>query len=183
LEAAADATSEGLLKEANEHIARASDLARESLQEARRSVRALRPQALEEKDLCAALSDLLRKMTTGTELHTELALEGVPRTLPAVWGENLLRIGQEVLTNSIRHASASKFKAHLSFTQDHVRLILQDNGHGFDPGAKRDGFGLLGIRERVETMKGQLTIQSGRSRGTTISITLPDADNLQPNPK
>ncbi|MGH7969370.1 MAG: GAF domain-containing protein, partial [Limisphaerales bacterium] len=93
LEAAADASSEGLTKDANEHIARAGDLARWSLQEARRSVQALRPLALEEKDLYGALDDLLKKMTTGSGLQTELALKGAPRGLPTLWGENLLRIG------------------------------------------------------------------------------------------
>lgn len=182
LEAAADATSDGLVKEANEHIARASDLARGSLREARRSVQALRPEALEEKDLCGALEDLLKKMTTGTELRTEMALDGAPRPLPALWGENLLRVGQEVLTNSLRHASAKEFKARLSFNQDHLRLTLLDNGHGFDPAARHDGFGLRGIRERVEAMSGQLTIQSGRHQGTVISITLPYADNAHAVP-
>lgn len=176
LEAAADAHSDGLMKEANEHIARAGDLARGSLREARRSVQALRPQALEEKDLCGALEDLLKKMTIGTELRAELALEGIPKTLPALWGENLLRIGQEVLTNSLRHASASDFQARLSFMQDHVHLVLRDNGRGFDPARKHDGFGLVGIRERVEGMRGQLTIQSRQNEGTTISIVLPYAE-------
>jgi signal transduction histidine kinase len=180
LEAAAEATSEGLVKEANEHIARASDLARGSLQEARRSVQALRPQALEDKDLHGALEDLLHKMATGTGLRTKLAVEGAPRALPALWGENLLRIGQEVLTNSLRHASASEFKARLSFEKDHVRLMLRDNGHGFDPTAKHDGFGLLGIRERVEAMSGQLKIQSGRNEGTMVCIILPYAHSALP---
>jgi len=179
LEAAADAISEGMEKEANEHIARASDLARGSLQEARRSVRALRPQVLEEKDLCGALEDMLKKLTAGTELRTELALEGAPRMLPPSWGENLLRIGQEVLTNSLRHASASEFKARLSFNRDQVRLTLRDNGRGFDPAGKHDGFGLLGIKERVKEMGGQLNIQSGSHEGTTISIVLPCPDNSQ----
>jgi PAS domain S-box-containing protein len=180
LEAAADANSDGLLKEANEHIARASDLARGSLREARRSVRALRPQALEEKGLRGALEELIEKMTLGTALRGELALEGEPRALPSSWGENLLRIGQEVLTNSLRHAAASEFKARLSFDRDAIRLTLRDNGHGFDPIRKHDGFGLLGIRERVEGMGGQLTIQSGRNEGTAISIILHEADMRQP---
>lgn len=182
LEAAADATSDGLLKEANDHISRASDLARGSLREARRSVQALRPEALEEKDLSGALEDLLKKMTTGTELRTELSLEGIPQPLPPLWGENLLRIGQEVLTNSLRHASADQFKARLSFDRDHLRLTLRDNGRGFDPVARHDGFGLRGIRERVEAMSGRLTIQSGRHQGTVVSITLPYAETVQPIP-
>jgi signal transduction histidine kinase len=176
LEAAADATAEGMAKEANEHIARASELARGSLQEARRSVRALRPQVLEEKDLSGALEDLLKKMTEGTPLRTELAVEGEPRALPDSWGENLLRIGQEVLTNSLRHASANEFKTRLSFHEDHIRLTLHDNGRGFDTAGKHDGFGLLGIRERVEAMRGELTIRSGPDQGTTILIKLPCAD-------
>jgi signal transduction histidine kinase len=171
-----------MVKEANEHIARASDLARGSLQEARRSVRALRPQALEEKDLCGALKDLLQKMTAGTGLRAQLALEGSPRPLPSSWGENLLRIGQEVLTNSLRHSSAGEFKALLSFHDDRLCLTLDDNGRGFDPAGKHDGFGLMGIRERVEAMDGQLTIQSRRGEGTTISITLPYVDKVQLRP-
>jgi signal transduction histidine kinase/PAS domain-containing protein len=178
LEAAADATSEGLVREANEHISRASDLARGSLQEARRSVQALRPQVLEEKDLRGALEDLLRKMTTGTQLRTELAVEGASRPLPAAWGENLLRIGQEVLTNSLRHASASEFKARLLFENNGIHLVFRDNGCGFDTAGKHDGFGLLGIRERVEAMSGQLTIQSERQTGTKVSIVLPDGGRL-----
>lgn len=180
LEAAADATSEGLVREANEHIARASDLARDSLKEARRSVQALRPQALEEKDLTGAMAELVAKMTTGTELQAGLTLEGEPGTLPPLWGENLLRILQEVLTNSLRHASATQFKARLSFDKDAVRLNLRDNGRGFDPANKHDGFGLLGIRERVQAMGGGLEIRSAIKEGTMISITLPYTNSPLP---
>src|SRR5260370_39883998 len=108
------------------------------------------------------MGELIKRMTTGTGLRAEFALEGEPKTLPSLWGENLLRIGQEVLTNSLRHASASEFEVHLSFNRDHVRLTLRDNGRGFDPAGKHDGFGLLGIRERVEAMSDQMTIQSGK---------------------
>ena len=75
---------------------------------------ALRPQVLEEKELRGALEDLLRKMATGTIAVPSYIGRGAQDTSP-VWGENLLRIGQEVLTNSLRHASASEFKARLSF--------------------------------------------------------------------
>src|SRR5438128_237185 len=98
LEAAADATSKGLANEADEHLGRAADLARESLKEARRSVRALRPLALEDKGLGEALDNLLRKMTAGATLRATFSLQGDPWPLPAEWEENLLHIGQEVLT-------------------------------------------------------------------------------------
>ena len=178
LEAAADAKSKGLAKEAEEHLDRAGDLARESLKEARRSVRALRPQALEEKDLCEALGALFKKMTTGTSLRCEFMLQGEPRKLPPEWDENLLRIAQEVLTNALRHAQAGHFKAQIAFAPDAVRLELRDNGSGFDPAGKYDGFGLMGMRERVEGMGGQITVQSRIGAGTTILIVLPFASDL-----
>jgi signal transduction histidine kinase len=162
-----------LVKEADQHLGRAGDLARESLKEARRSVRALRPKALEEQDLCEALDHLFRKMAAGTALRTEFNVIGVPPPLPADWEGNLLRIGQEVLTNALRHAQATEFKAQLLFDPKEIRLELRDNGRGFDSAARHDGFGLLGIQERVEGMGGQLTIESAEGKGTEILIILP----------
>jgi len=178
LEAAADATSKGLTKEAEEHLARAGDLARESLREARRSVRALRPRALEDKDLCEALGNLIRTMTAGTTVKAEFIVQGEIKPLPPEWDQNLLRIGQEVLTNVLRHAQASRFKAQIAFAPDAIRLELRDNGHGFDPAGRSDGFGLLGMRERVEGMGGRLTIESSAGTGTAISIVLPLPETL-----
>jgi signal transduction histidine kinase len=160
-------------KEAEKHLNRAGELARESLKEARRSVRALRPQALEEKNLCQALEDLTRKMTAGTTTRAEFDLRGEPRPLSSEWEENLLHIGQEVLTNTLRHAQASEFKTQLLFRQDGISLELRDNGRGFDPAGKSDGLGLLGMRERVEAMGGRLSIQSANGKGTAILIALP----------
>ena len=100
---------------ASGHLDRAGELARESLREARRSVQALRPQTLEEKQLSEALNDLIEKMTSGTTLQAEFTLEGKRRKLPPEWETNLLRIGQEVLTNVLRHAQAGEFKALLVF--------------------------------------------------------------------
>jgi PAS domain S-box-containing protein len=179
LEAAADATAKGFAAAAGDHLNRAGELARESLREARRSVQALRPQALEENDLCEALESLLKKMTAGTSLRAEFVLNGQSRPRPAEWDENLLRIGQEVLTNALRHAQATYFKAELAFATDEVRLDLRDNGRGFDPESRHDGFGLLGIRERVEGMGGHLAIQSGNGSGTAILIVLPFKTNVE----
>jgi signal transduction histidine kinase len=173
LEAAADATSKGLAKEADKHLDRAGDLARESLKEARRSVWALRPQALDRRNLCEALDHLIQKTTEGTAMRAEFAVRGKPRALPPEWDENLLRIGQEVLTNALRHAHAGEFKARLVFGPGEIRLELNDNGRGFDPAAKYDGFGLVGMRERVEGMGGRLAVQSATGAGTAVVIALP----------
>ena len=177
LEAAADATSKGLAKEAGEHVGRAADLARESLKEARRSVQALRPLALQDKDLCEALDNLMRKMTAGTPLRAKLLIQGPPRPLPAEWEDNLLHIEQEVLTNVLRHAHATEFDAELVFGPNELRLKLHDNGRGFDPRTRHDGFGIMGIKERVEGVGGRVTIQSAVDKGTTVLIILPRVEN------
>ena len=172
LDAAGDAKSRGMLTEADEHIARASEVARDSLGEARRSVRALRPLALEEKSLPRALEELFRKMTAGTSLRLIFSAHGESRALPPEWEENLLRIGQEVLTNALRHAKASLFETSITFTADGFSMNLGDNGRGFNPAGKHDGFGLTGIRERVDGMAGYLLIRSSPEAGTTVRIEL-----------
>jgi len=176
LEAAEDARLRGLAAEADEHLHRARDMARESLGEARRSVHALRPQALEENDLCEALDAMFTKMTAGTALRSEFSFQGDPRSLPAEWEEDLLHIGQEALTNVLRHAAASNFKARITFERGQARLDFRDDGRGFDPDGKGGGFGLRGMRERVERMGGELSIRSEAGRGSAISVTVPLAE-------
>jgi signal transduction histidine kinase len=179
LEAVEEARSQGLAAKAGEHLARAGELAREGLREARRSVWAIRPQALEEKDLCEALAGLIQKLTAGTPVRGQFIVKGEPRELPLEWEENLLRIGQEALTNALRHAQASEFNAQLAFGDEGIHFKLCDNGGGFNPAARYDGFGLQGMRERVEGMGGQLSIQSARGEGTAISIVLPLANAIR----
>jgi signal transduction histidine kinase len=181
LEAAEDAASKGLVSEAQTHLARAGHVARHGLTEARRSVRALRLQGLEDGDLCSALDALFRRMATDTSLHPEFVLRGVPQPLLPEWEENLLRIAQEALTNVLRHAHATQFKVRLHFETRQLLLELRDDGCGFDPELRRDGFGLVGMRERVEQMAGHFLIQTTVGAGTTITITLPLMDNSKPS--
>ncbi|MDI1428662.1 PAS domain-containing protein [Polyangium sorediatum] len=173
LEATEDAWSRGLLPEAGKHLVRARELARGSLQEARRSAHALRSQALAEKNLCDAVEDLIKKMTSGTSVVGAFTREGSPWPLSNECEENLLRIGQEVLTNTLRHARARHFNAHLAFEPQRLRFELRDDGVGFDPASQNEGLGLIGIKERVEVMGGQLTIRSAEGSGTLIVASLP----------
>lgn len=181
LEAAEDATSRGLPDAAASHLVRARDLARDSLKEARRSVQALRPQALDDIGLGNALESLFKKMTQGTGLTPSFAVLGPPRRLPLDWEENLFRIGQEALTNALRHANASRLTGRLTFAPEEVRLDVIDDGCGFDPARLGKGYGLLGIKERVHVMGGQLAVRSAEGEGTSIVVTLPavDLDRIQ----
>jgi signal transduction histidine kinase len=178
LEAADDASARGLEAEAGAHIARAEALARTGLQEARRSVMALRPQALEGSDLPTALNDLLTQMTAGTSLLAEFSQEGTPQALPPLWDEHLLRIGQEALTNAIRHGHAHRVLMRLRFVDGVVQLEVNDDGGGFDQYTASDGLGLAGMKARVASVGGQLSIQSAAREGTTISVTLPNSPPL-----
>src|SRR5438046_10179842 len=98
LEAVEDAIACCRRKEANEHLRRASELARQSLNEARRSVHALRPQALQRGNFWEATKGIVTNTTAVTTLHPRIQLRGKLRELPLVWEENLLHIGQEALT-------------------------------------------------------------------------------------
>ena len=173
LEALEDAIACCRRKEANEHLRRAGDLARQSLNEARRSVHALRPQALQRANFWEALKGIVRNTTAGTALHTTFNLRGKLRNLPQYWQENLLHIGQEALTNSLKYAHPRNFETRLIFNTKELRLELRDDGDGFAVKARHDGFGLAGMRERVEQMGGNLTISSRRGKGTRIAVTVP----------
>jgi signal transduction histidine kinase len=173
LQAAEQARAHGSVSDMEAHIARASELARQSLGEARRSIRALRPEALETGSLCAALEGLLKQVTANTKLRATFSTHGQPRAAARVMEENLLRIQQEMLTNTLKHSRATAVNASLSFDVDGLRLDVQDDGEGFDPRTRHDGLGLLGIRERVHQLGGQLTIDSHLGGGTRMSVLLP----------
>src|SRR6266700_200020 len=173
LDAVEDAIACCRRKEANEHLQRATELARRSLTEARRSVHALRPQALQQGNFWEALKGIIKNTTAGTALHTTFALRGKLRELPPVWQENLLHIGQEALTNALKYAHPRNFETRLSCNANELRLELHDDGDGFKVSEQHDGFGLAGMRERVEQMGGKLTIASSRGKGTKVVVPCP----------
>jgi signal transduction histidine kinase len=173
LEAGEEAIAQSRLAKAAEHLSRARELARESLGEARRSVRALRPMALDKKSLGEALKDVIRKMTKGTKMCAKFSVQGEQRELPSEWETSLLRIGVEVLTNALRHSMATEFHGLLVFDTGEIRMNLRDNGIGFDSAAKSRGFGLRGMIERAESIGARLSMESARDKGTMISVVIP----------
>jgi signal transduction histidine kinase len=176
LEAAAEALWRNLPLEAAECVERACEIARHGLCETRLTIAAVRSQGLEGRHLCEALHAMLLQMTHSTSLAAQFISCGVRRDLPKEWEENLFHIVQEALTNSIRHAQASEFKAHLVFRAREVRLDLSDNGCGFALDGVNEGFGLLGMQERTEILGGQFSIRSAKGAGTSISVLLHLAD-------
>ncbi|WP_017314174.1 sensor histidine kinase [Mastigocladopsis repens] len=151
------------------------ELARTGLIEARRSVVALRPQLLEEGSLQSALHRLvtqIRAAANDTILYYEI--KGTAYALSTEVESNLLRIGQEALTNAIKHANADEIRVELVYDRDQFCLRVKDNGQGFGVGSilASEGFGLLGMSERAERIGAQLTIRSQPGQGTEIVVTV-----------
>jgi signal transduction histidine kinase len=136
-------------------------------------VHALRPEALQEHNFWDALKGVIKNTTAGTALHTKFQAQGRVPQLPQPWQENLLRIGQEALTNTLKYAHARNFETRLTYKAKELRLELRDDGDGFQLKDRHDGVGLMGMRERVEQMGGELSINSLHGKGTNILVVLP----------
>jgi len=173
-----EAAEEALLDRDEEHavghVRRARELARGSLGEARRSVHALRPQALEKAAFADALQAIVKNTAAGTPLQTEFQIIGKPHDLSPAVEENLLHIGQEALTNSLKHAHATKFNARIIFDSEAVYLELRDNGDGFDvDGINGGGIGLIGMKERADQIGATVQVISEPGKGTKIIAVSP----------
>ncbi len=158
---------------AQERLLRARNLAQEGLSGARRSVRALRPEALESGSLSTALHQLIDKMVSGTDIKTEILIGGEPQFLNPEVEVDLFRITQEAIANTLQHAQASEIFLQLIHENDTVHLQIKDNGKGFNPQLLLgEGFGLIGMRERCDRLKGNLVINSAIGQGTEIIVTV-----------
>jgi signal transduction histidine kinase len=109
-------------------------------------------------------------------VQTQFEVAGHARRLAPVIENNLLRVGQEAITNATKHAQAAHIKVKLEFTDTQFQMLVADDGHGFDPSRPRSstgGFGLVGMRERVAELQGELKINSAPGQGTEIKLTIP----------
>jgi two-component system NarL family sensor kinase len=175
----ADALSTSRPTRAHEAIQRALTLARNSLQEARRSVMDLRAGPLQDHTLPEALASLIQPATPpAAQIHYQCLPETGFPTLPARIEVGLYRIAQEALANAQRHAHAQHITLLLSADESSLRLLVQDDGIGFDPDtvvqqSEQGHFGLAGMSERVKLLGGSLCILSTPGAGTSIEVTLP----------
>jgi PAS domain S-box-containing protein len=131
----------------------------------------LRPTALDDLGLRAALCNYVQNWSVRTGIAGKLHASGLmdDRLAPEI-ETTLYRIAQEALTNAAKHAGARNVDVILERTADHVLLIVEDDGHGFDPGASTAGFGLLGMQERASLVGASVEIESAEGQGTTILV-------------
>ncbi|MGO9885719.1 MAG: sensor histidine kinase, partial [Solirubrobacteraceae bacterium] len=95
----------------------------------------------------------------------------------------IYRIVQEALTNAVKHGDAQRAAVELVEHEHTLRVSVRDDGTGFEPTAATNGFGLAGMRERVELLGGELTIESAPGSGTTIAVLLPAVHRDQESPE
>ena len=155
------------------HVLTATQLARESLVEARRSVEALRPEALETARLGEALASVAERWSVRHEVPVQVTTTGTVRPVRPDVEAALLRTAQEALANVAKHAAAGRVGVTLSYLDGEVALDVRDDGTGFDPGVTGDGFGLVAMRQRIEGLAGRLQIESEPGAGTGISACVP----------
>lgn len=155
-------------------VRRARRLTLDCLQEVRRSVAALRAASLEELSLPNALRKMAAEFAenTGLRVDLEVDLPEEARIAPEA-ALALYRSAQEGLTNVQRHAAARCVRLRVSSGGTTIRLAVEDDGVGPAEGQREGGFGLLGLRERVELLGGQLAFGPGEPAGSRLSVIVP----------
>jgi signal transduction histidine kinase len=160
----------------NHHLDVAQQLVGDSLEEARNSIWNMRSHVLENGDLAGALRGILQQLAGGADLDAQVEIRGRARRFSPVTENNILRIGQEAITNATRHAQARQIRVSLDFGERQFELRVTDDGRGFDPQQPlpdRGGFGLVGLRERAAELKGDLQIRSAPGQGTDLKLCVP----------
>ncbi|MGK5451340.1 GAF domain-containing sensor histidine kinase [Streptomyces radiopugnans] len=160
---------------AREELRRVAGLAAEAADELRAAVVELRPAALEEDGLVAALRSQVQVLDRAHSARVVLDAEGV-RALPAAQEEALLRVAQEALHNALRHSGARRVAVSLARRGTGAVLRVADDGSGFDPSAVRRAgrrLGLVSMRDRADGVGGTLRVESEPGRGTVIEMEVP----------
>ena len=168
------------------HLELARNLITQTQVEVRRSIWDLRSRELEQFDLPSALLRSARQITEGTNIQVEVETKGQVQGLSEIVEENLLRIGQEALTNVVKHSGASLVKIELELGLQGVVLQVSDNGCGFNledgVHSKANRFGLLGMSERAKRLNGRVVLTSSPGGGTTMRVEIPSSPPPEADP-
>jgi two-component sensor histidine kinase len=160
----------------SEYLARARELAKSGLEDARRMLLGLRPKSLEGAHLSDALNQLAERFSRDCGINCAFSASGRTHKLPEEIENELYRVAQEALCNVRKHSRAGSVSILLSYTSAGVVLAIKDNGQGFamkqpEPGAH--GFGLPAMCERASRLGGRMDINSGQGTGTEIRMSVP----------
>ncbi|MCP1160512.1 sensor histidine kinase [Bacillus infantis] len=150
-------------------------MVRNALYEVRRIIYDLRPMALDDLGLVPTLKKYLQ---TIEEYHKDTKIQfiniGEDRRLPSNYEVALFRLIQESVQNALKHAKSKEIIVKLELSKAGITAVIKDNGQGFNPDQrKNESFGIIGMKERVELLDGQITIDSKIGTGTVVLIQIP----------
>ncbi len=163
---------------ANEALCEVKNLkkmVRNALYEVRRIIYDLRPMALDDLGLAPTLRKYLQ---TIEEYHSKTRISyrniGEEKRLPSKYEVALFRLVQESVQNALKHANAKEISVKLEMTREYVTVLIKDDGQGFDINEKKaESFGIIGMKERVDLLDGEMSIDSKIGEGTIVLIRVP----------
>jgi two-component system sensor histidine kinase DegS len=166
------------LDKVREELRELKDTVRRSLAEVRQIIFDLRPMALDDLGLIPTLRRYLADFQEKTGIDGALVLVGEERRFSAAVELTVFRMVQEALTNVRKHAKASSCRVHMEVKEDIIRVCVEDNGRGFDPRELENqrgdqNFGILGMKERVNLLRGEISWHSTVGRGTRVVFSIP----------
>ena len=163
-------------QEAKKQLRLANEVARDGLNDVRRSIEALRPDALEQQEFAQALDGMIDKFRRTTSAQVNVAQQAGPLCFAADEEDTIYRVVQESLTNAVRHGKATRIDLRFSRNGDVLTIDVRDNGIGLQPDAE-EGFGLRHMRERIDLLHGILQFgnrpEEESPTGFYLTVTLP----------
>lgn len=158
---------------AGDAVAELHELVVTALQDVRRLAVELRPKVLDDFGLVPALERLTSSFGEQTGLSVDFHSTVGEGRLPNEIETALFRVVQESLTNVVKHSHARRVSIVLTRRGDTIAVVVEDDGHGFDPAEAAGGIGLIGMRERLELLDGRLEVESDAGAGTTLVASVP----------
>ncbi|MFD2922562.1 sensor histidine kinase [Halobacillus naozhouensis] len=162
------------IKEALDEMKNVRKLVRSALYEVRRIIYDLRPMALDDLGLVPTLKKYLATTEEYNDIKISFTSIGKERRLESKYEVALFRLIQEAVQNAVKHAEPSKIHVAIEMKPENANILIKDDGKGFDPSIKKEkSFGLMGMRERVDMVHGELKIDSSKGQGTIVMIQIP----------
>jgi len=137
-------------------------------------IQRLRPEALDEFGLKAAVEQCMIAFHLDEQnIDLALTIDDSVNDLEEIYSIASYRIVQELVNNAVKHAQLSWLKVHLTITDQHMYITVEDNGVGFDPIQKKLGFGLSGVDERARSLGGVVDINTAIGKGVRVCVSMP----------
>lgn len=163
------------IEEALQGILELKDMIRDALHEVRRIIYDLRPMALDDLGIVPTLKKYLKTVEEyNKETNVHFNSIGEPIRIGTNYEVAIFRLVQECVNNAIKHGKSRDVLVKFEWLKEHVNITIKDNGSGFDTDiVKRNSFGIIGMRERVELLNGEMKLSSVKNEGTHITFIIP----------